>query len=49
MLPYELLSSHVSIDKKIIENKIDIDSAILPSHNKKKENGEEVWCQESQL
>jgi len=40
MLPYELLSSCASIDKKNkikekkIEKKIDIDLAILPSHDK---------------
>jgi len=37
-LPYESLSSHVSIDKKIKEKKrkrnINIDLAILPSHDK---------------
>jgi len=37
MLPYESLLSHMSIDKKInqkkIENKINIDLTILPSHD----------------
>jgi len=37
MLPYELLLSHVSIDKKIkekkIEKKININLAISPSYN----------------
>jgi len=37
VLPYESLLSHVSIDKKIkekkIEKKINIDLAILPSHD----------------
>jgi len=37
MLPYESLLSHASIDKKIkekkIEKKINIDLAILPSHD----------------
>ena len=32
-LPYELLSSHASIDKKIKKRNINIDLAVLPSHD----------------